>query len=162
MTPIDQLYLVAEIAAAILGFIAVFIALSKENGRFSESDRHFIQALVLSSILAIVLALTPSSLRLFFSEEVVWQYSVYLSIALGSIVSILMAWEQLHMSTTETRSVNWLWHVPPWGMAIAVMTSLAFAVVQDANYVEAFVISATLMIPLSLWCFTAIVFRKFF
>jgi len=42
----DQLDLVAEIAAALLGFIAVFLALSKSDGRFSESDRHFIQALV--------------------------------------------------------------------------------------------------------------------
>jgi hypothetical protein len=38
----DQLNLVAEIAAALIGFIAVFLALSKTDGRFSESDRHFI------------------------------------------------------------------------------------------------------------------------
>jgi hypothetical protein len=42
---------VAEIAAALLGFVATFLALSKADGRFAESDRIFIQAPVLGSSL---------------------------------------------------------------------------------------------------------------
>ena len=54
MEPFDQLDLVAEIAAALLGFIAIFLALSKKDGRFTESDRHFIQAFVFSASIAII------------------------------------------------------------------------------------------------------------
>ena len=58
MEAFDQLALIAEIAVALLGFLAVFIALSNKEGRFAESDRHFIQALVLCAALTIILSLT--------------------------------------------------------------------------------------------------------
>jgi hypothetical protein len=68
----DQLDLVAEIAIALLGFVAIFLALSRADGRFAESDRHFIQALVLGSALAIILALAPRSIILFVTDASVW------------------------------------------------------------------------------------------
>ena len=50
MNELELLGLIAEIAATLLGFIAVFLALSNEEGRFSAADRHFIQAIVLCSV----------------------------------------------------------------------------------------------------------------
>lgn len=89
MEAFDQLDLVAEIAAALLGFIAVFLALSKSDGRFSESDRHFIQALVLSSALAIVLSLAPRSFSLFAADATAWYTASILAITLGSLAILL-------------------------------------------------------------------------
>ena len=53
MEAYDQLDLVAQIAAALLGFIAIFLALYRKDGRFAQSDRHFIQALVMSASIAL-------------------------------------------------------------------------------------------------------------
>lgn len=46
MQQFDQLDLVAEIAVALPGFIAIFPALSKTDGRSAESDRHIGQPAV--------------------------------------------------------------------------------------------------------------------
>ena len=37
---LDQLDLIAQIAVALLGFIAIFLALPGPDGRFAQSDRH--------------------------------------------------------------------------------------------------------------------------
>ena len=71
MDEFDQLNLVAEIAVALLGFIAVFLALSKPDGRFADSDWHFIQAKVMNGALAIVLALSPRTFALFVGDTTV-------------------------------------------------------------------------------------------
>ena len=162
MNAIDQLYLVAEISETILGFIAVFIALSKNDGRFSEADRHFIQALVLASAIAIVLGLTPTTLMNYYDEDLSWRYSLYIGMIAGLVMTLLMAWEQYNMSDQEAQSVHWFWHVPPWGTGGISFIVLGNAFLQDANFMAAYVTATTLFVPISLWCFTAIVFRKFF
>jgi len=103
----EQLDLVAEISVSLLGFIAIFLALSKTDGRFSASDRHFIQALVMSSALAIVLALAPRSIGLFIADVSVWYVASMLAIVLGSLTMFLQLWQQLRMTRDEAAQIHW-------------------------------------------------------
>ena len=123
MDAFDQLDLVAEISATLLGFIAVFLALSRGDGKFSASDRHFIQALVLRSVLAIVLALAPRSISLFIVGDAIWDTALILGIVLGFFTMFLMAWHPLHMPREEAAKVHWFWHAGAWafGTATAVL-----------------------------------------
>lgn len=162
MAPIEQLEIIAEISAAFLGFIAIFIALSNEEGRFSPSDRQFVQALVLASALAIFLSLTPSTLFLYFPEDVAWHYSLMLAIFGGLLMSLLMGWVQWHMPQEESVKVNRLWHVPPWTIGFLIFILLTHANYTGNNIQGAYIAAVTLFVPISLWCFVAVVFRRFF
>ena len=66
------------------------------------------------------------------------------------------------MSPEESAKVNVLWHVPPWGIGFLIFVLLIYAAYTGTNMQEAYIAATTLTIPISLWCFIAIVFRKFF
>lgn len=158
----EQLGLLAEIAATLLGFIAVFLALSKENGRFSEADRHFIQGMVLCCTYAIVLGLVPDMLSRLFDATRAWDYSLYAAMTGAVIVVFLMAWEQIRMSREEARTVHWFWHVPGWAMGLVASLMLLLGFLDRAEIEAYYVIGLTLQIGIALWCFITIVFRRFF
>jgi predicted DNA repair protein MutK len=162
LEPFDQLDLVAEIAVALLGFVAVFLAISKTDGRFAESDRHFIQAMVLSSALVIVLAIAPRSLSLFGQDTAVWTISAILALALGSVTISLQARQQLKMSRDEAAQIHWIWHIVAW--VIAGLAALLFILaLLDSSKTTAYYISGvSTLIPLCLWVFIGVVFRRFF
>ncbi len=162
MEAFDQLDLVAEIAAALLGFIAVFLALSKSDGRFSESDRHFIQALVLSSALAIVLSLAPRSFSLFAADATAWYTASILAITLGSLTMLLQVRQQLRMSRDEAAQIHWAWHILAWALGISVAILFTLALLRSANTVAYYVAGVSLLIPLCLCVFIGVVFRRFF
>ncbi len=162
MEAFDQLDMVAEIAAALLGFIAVFLALSKTDGRFSESDRHFIQALVTTAALAIIFSLTPRAFSLFTGDANVWYAATILAITIGSLNMLLQARQQLRMSRDEAVQIHWVWHWLAWPIAVSGGILWVLALIDSANTAAYYVGGVSLMIPLCLWVFIAVVFRRFF
>lgn len=162
MNAFDQLDLIAEIAAALLGFIAIFLALSKTDGRFAASDRHFIQALVLSSSLAIILALAPRAISLFGAADTAWRSAAVVALSLGSVVMILQGRLQLKMSREESAEIHWLWHVGAWALGVASASLFVLALIDSSQIVAYYVSAVSLMLPLSLWVFIGVVFRRFF
>lgn len=162
MQAFDQLGLVAEIAVALLGFIAVFLALSGADGRFSQSDRHFIQALVVTAALAIVLAIAPRSISLFVADEVVWYAVSILAIILGSMAMLLQARQQLHMPREEAVQIHWVWHVLAWILAASSAILFILALFNGARISAYYVSGVSLLVPLCLWVFIGVVFRRFF
>ena len=162
MDAFDQLNLVAEISAALIGFIAVFLALSKSDGRFAESDRHFIQALVITSALAIVYALVPRSISLFADTESVWRMASIVAVTLGSVAMFMQARQQLYMSRGEAAKIHWLWHFVAWALSICIAILFVLALLDSTNTIAYYVSGVSLMIPLSLWVFIGVVFRGFF
>ena len=157
----EHLGLVAEISATILGFIAVFLAVSRSDGKFSAADRHFVQALVLSSAFAVVFALMPSALS-YFIEDGLWRTSLFIAGGFGFTITIIMAYTQFHMPKEEAASVNVLWHVLPWTLGTLATVAIAWALITRDYEIGNYVIAMTSMIGLSLACFIAIVFRRFF
>ena len=162
MDPFDQLGLVAEIAAALLGFIAIFLALSKTDGRFAESDRHFIQALVLSSSLAIVLAIAPRAISLFGHYDSVWFAASTLAIFLGAFAMFMQIRLQLQMTREEAAQIHWLWHVGAWALAVASASMFVLALYDSSQVTAYYVTGVSLLVPLCLWVFIGVVFRRFF
>jgi hypothetical protein len=96
-----------------------------------------------------------------FTEDAAWYYSLLVGISGGLIVSFLMGWEQWHMSREESAKINNLWHVPPWAISALISILLVYASYTGSNIREAYITAVTLTIPISLWCFIAIVFRRF-
>ena len=162
METFDQLNLVAEIAVALLGFVAIFLALSKTDGRFAESDRHFIQAMVLSSALAIVLAIAPRSLNLFNHDATVWKLSTILALVLGAIAIFLQARQQLHMSRDEAAQIHWIWHIVAWVLGGLSGILFVLALVDSSKTAAYYITGVSTLIPLCLWVFIGVVFRRFF
>ncbi len=162
MHAFDQLNLIAEIAAALLGFIAVFLALSRSDGRFSQSDRHFVQALVLSSSLAIILALAPRSISLFVSATAVWVISAVLALVLGAVAAAVQIRLQLKMSRAEAAQIHWGWHVGAWSIAIASTAFFVSALFVLSKATAFYVAGVSMQIALALCVFIGVVFRRFF
>ncbi len=162
MDAFDQLNLVAEIAAALIGFIAVFLALSKSDGRFSEADRHFIQALVITSALAIVYALVPRSISLFNDNGSVWRTASIVAVILGSMAMFSQARHQLRMSRGEAAKIHWLWHFVAWALGVSSAILFVLALLDSTRTIAYYVSGVSLMVPLSLWVFVGVVFRRFF
>jgi hypothetical protein len=160
--PFDQLDLVAEIAAALLGFIAIFLALSKKDGRFTESDRHFIQAFVFSASIAIILAIVPRAISLYGADEVAWVGASVLALCIGSLAIVLQTRLQLSMSREEAVQLHWLWHVGAWALALASAMNFLLALVNDSQVTAFYVSGVSLLVPLCLWVFIGVVFRRFF
>jgi hypothetical protein len=158
----DQLDLVAEIAATLLGFIAVFLALSKTDGRFAESDRHFIQAFVTTAALAIILSLAPRALSLFTGDANVWYSATILALTIGSLNMLLAARQQLRMSRDQAVQIHWVWHWVAWAFAVSGGALWVLALFDTANIAAYYVGGVSLMIPLCLWVFIGVVFRRFF
>jgi len=163
--PVDafsHLAVIAQVSATLLGFIAVFIVLSRDDGRFSESDKHFIQAMVLSGAYAFAVSLIPGTVSYFLSATALWMLSLGIAVLIGLASMAYQAWEQIRMSREEAAKIHWAWHLIAWGIGF-VMAALLFAGLlgwapPDAMYVT----SATLSVILALWSFIAVVFRKFF
>ena len=158
----DQLTLVAEISAALLGFIAVFLVLSNREGRFAESDRHFIQALVLTGTLAIILALVPRGLSFFVHGEEIWEVSLIVAMVLAAVNIPYQVRSQLKMSKEEAARIHWGWHVTLWGMGSLVIIFLVVGILGLADAMGVYTAATGFTVLIALGSFVAVVFRKFF
>ncbi len=161
MEVFNQLELITEISATLLGFVAVFLALSNKDGRFQESDRHFVQALVLNSSYCIVLGLAPRALSFLF-ESNFWTLSLVIAAIGGLVVATVMGWTQWHMSEAESSKVHYLWHVPPWGLARVITALVLAGFFYPENPHALYANAATVSVGIAIWCFIAVVFRRFF
>ena len=161
MDAYDQLGLIVEISATMLGFIAVFVALSGKDGRFRASDRHFIQALVLTSGAIIFLGLMPRALGYFLLDDL-WVVATWIGVFGSAVVMGVMAWTQLHMPSDEASEVNVFWHVPNWLISGFVVLLWLYSLISGTTPAGWFVLGTTLLVGISIWCFIAIVFRRFF
>ena len=162
MNAYHQLGLLAEVAAAFLGFIAIFIMFSRDDGRFAESDKHFVQGLVVTATSVIILCLLPRVLSLFFPEAAVWEICVFVVVVLGPIIAAYQAWDQFIMPHEEAIKVHWGWHVPGWTLTVFSFLFLIAAALGLLAADGGYMVAMTLLLSVTLWCFIAIVFRKFF
>ena len=161
MDPLSQLGLLATIAATYSGFIAVFIAFTKE-GRFQSTDGHFVQAMVLGTIGVIVMSLTPPVLSMMMSMEQMW-FVVTIFGIIGGVPSILyQAWQQSHLPKEEKSSLPIGWHAPGWGLGFLALAAFIAGLVSPGIRAGFYVAGVTLMLSVSIWCFIAVVFRRFF
>jgi hypothetical protein len=161
MDPLTQLGLLATIAATYSGFIAVFIVLAKD-GRFETADAHFVQAMVLGTIGVIVMALAPPVLVLMMPADRMWLAMTIFAILGGVPTMIYQAIQQSRLSKAEAVKVPLGWHIPGWALGFLALAAFAAALLVEGNRPGLYVAGVTLMLSVSIWCFIAVVFRKFF
>jgi hypothetical protein len=161
MDPLTHLGLLATIGATYSGFIAVFIAFTKD-GRFEASDGHFVQAMVLGTIGVMVMALTPPVLSMMMPMPLMW-LSVTVFAIVGGVPSMLyQAWQQTRLAKSETDRVPARWHTPGWALGFMALAAFIAALFFPDIRAGLYVAGVTLMLTVSIWCFIAVVFRRFF
>ena len=160
--PFDYLTFLGEIAVTLIGFVAVFLVLSNREGRFDAADRHFIQAMVVSASLSIMLAIIPSVLSYFAFDASLWTAASLVAAVVGLPVLILQLKIQFSMSDQEAAKIHWGWHVTAWTMGGLAYLLVVAGSTTIADPATMFVSSASLLTMLALWSFIAVVFRKFF
>jgi len=161
MDPLTQLGLLATIAATYSGFIAVFIAFTKD-GRFEVTDAHFVQAMVLGTIGVMVMALTPPVLMLMIPQPRMWFLMAIFGIVGGLPSMIYQAVQQSRLSKEEAAKIPIGWHVPGWALGFLALAAFAAALIYPGIRPGLYVAGVTLMLTVSIWCFIAVVFRRFF
>ncbi len=147
--PLAQLGLLATIAATYSGFIAVFIAFTRD-GRFEKADGHFVQAMVLGTIGVIVMSLTPVRALRCRSSRCGSTVTVF-AIAGGVPSMIYQAWHQSRLSKEEASRIPVGWHAPGWALGFLALTAsspgLAYGAIRPGLYVA----GVTLMLLVSIW-----------
>ncbi len=103
----DQLVLMAELGIGYAGFLAIFLAFTRQQGVFSPPDSLRVRAMLLASFLAIFGAIAPLSLVLFsIPETVIWRVA-----GVGFLVGqLLVYWNvaahQLSMEPGDRKNVG--------------------------------------------------------
>jgi hypothetical protein len=161
MDPLAQLGLLATIAATYSGFIAVFIAFTKE-GRFETADAHFIQAMVLGTIGVIVMGLVPPVMAMMMPVHDMWIVMTAFALT-GAIPSMVyQAWHQSRLSKEEVSRIPVGWHAPGWALGFLAVAAFGAGLAREELRPGLYVAGVTLMLAVSVWCFIAVVFRRFF
>lgn len=158
----QQLGLLASIAATYSGFIAVFLAFIGKDGRFAVSDGHFVQAMVLSTIGVVVLALTPPALSLIVSPAETWRGVTLFAIIAGLPSTLFQAWQQVREARDPSQRIAAFWHVPGWVLGVASFACFIAGLMNEAVRAGYYVAGVSLILGVAIWSFIAIVFRKFF
>ena len=161
MDPLTQLGLLATIAATYSGFIAVFIAFTKD-GRFEATDGHFVQAMVLGTIGVMVMALAPPVLSMMMPPERMWFVMAIFAIGGGVPSMIYQGMQQSRLSKQDALKVPTGWHIPGWALGFLALAAFGAALVLPDIRPGLYVAGVTLMLTVSIWCFIAVVFRRFF
>lgn len=162
MDAIEQLGVIAEIAAVFAGFIAIFIAFIGRDGRFAAADAHFIQAMVLSTMYTIAFALLPPVLLLLARGDAIWFEASLAAFLVSVPIGIYQTWMQVRMPGEESQKISLWWHVPGWALAGATALAYLGACFAWADPEGLYLAGNTLSLAIGIWCFVAIVFRKFF
>ena len=161
MDPLTQLGLLATIAATYSGFIAVFIAFTKD-GRFEAADGHFVQAMVLGTIGVMAMALSPPVLSMMMPLERMWFVMAIFAIVGGVPSMAYQAAQQSRLTKQDTSKIPMGWHVPGWALGFLALAAFGAALFLPGIRPGLYVAGVTLMLTVSIWCFIAVVFRRFF
>jgi hypothetical protein len=162
MHALDQLGLIAQIATTYSGFVAIFIAFVGRDGRFAAADAHFVQAMVFATAYTLVFALAPPVLSQLMADADVWHTSSLLAVLISLPIGAFQVWMQFKMPGEESQKISPWWHVPGWALAGATALVYLTAFLGWGPPAGLYVGANTLSLAIAVWCFIAIVFRKFF
>jgi hypothetical protein len=162
MNAMEQLNALAQIAATYSGFIAVFLAFVPKEGRFATSDAHFVQAMVLGTIGTMMLALAPAAMSLIVPERTVWFDMTLFALIAGIPSTGFQAWQQAREAADKSDKTPVFWHVPGWVLGLSSLACFIAAMAQPEVRAGYYVAGVSLSLAISIWCFIAVVFRKFF
>jgi len=78
------------------------------------------------------------------------------------LLTIMTVWQQLRMSRDEAVQIHWIWHFVAWSLGALSALLIVLALFDSTRAVAYYVAGISLLIPVCLWVFIAVVFRRFF
>lgn len=160
MESFSHLNTVAGIATSQLGFMAAFIGLVHSGGRkFDHFERHFIRTLAINAVAVIVACLAPGTLADAFPDSYI-QISIVVFFVAGVFAASMAAIDLVKSLSSEEDDPFW-WHAVGWAIGGAALFFIYFAYTGQAAGAW-YKLAATTLLGVPIWCFIAIVFRRFF
>ncbi len=106
--------------------------------------------------------MSPRAIILFVADELVWFSSTVVALVLGMTNMAVQVRLQLRMSREEALQIHWAWHVVAWGLGIISAILFVLALLDSTRTTAFYVSAVSMLVPLSLWVFIGLVFRRFF
>lgn len=140
--------------------MAAFIGLVHLGGRkFNHFERHFIRTLAINAVTVIVACLTPGALADAFPDNYI-QISIIVFLVAAVFAASMAAIDLVKSLGSEEDDPFW-WHAVGWAIGGATFFSLYLAYTGQSSGAW-YKLAATALLGVPIWCFFAIVFRRFF
>lgn len=140
--------------------MAAFIGLVHSGGRkFDHFERHFIRTLAINAVTVIVACLTPGTLADAFPGSYM-KLSIWVFIVAAAFAAVMAAID-LVKSLGSNEDDPFGWHAVGWAIGGGTVYFLYLAYVNEASGAW-YKLAATTLLGVPIWCFIAIVFRRFF
>jgi hypothetical protein len=108
------------------------------------------------------MALTPPVLSMMMPLDQMWFVMAIFAIAGGVPSMIYQGAQQSRLSKDDAAKVPLGWHAPGWALGFLALAAFGAALVVPGVRPGLYVAGVTLMLTVSIWCFIAVVFRRFF
>jgi len=115
----DELVLFAELGAAFVGFIAIFLIFARREGRFSPADSLRIRSIILASISVVFFSLIPLILtHAGLSGVTLWRTASTVAFIGGLVAGGVVARKHFALSPTDRVEVGMVHSVITWGLFV--------------------------------------------
>ncbi len=118
--------------------------------------------MVLATLFTLACALSPRVLAFLVPPASLWLVASILTFAMSVPIGLYQASAQLRMPNEESQKISVLWHLPGWALAAAAGVSFLIALTGWISAQGFYLAGTTFSLGIAVWCFVAIVFRKFF
>lgn len=151
----------SQTGAVFAGFMAIFIAFIRRDGRLERVTALRARSILYSSVVTIFAALFPMVLfATGLDEDASWRVGALLSALIGAGLSLEGARHQLALSPEEQKATGLIFNMVSWGIpAIALAIGISVAVAWLGP--EFYVLAVTLMLVVSALNFVKISLERF-
>ena len=159
----DHLSVFAEVAAAIVGFVAIFLVLVRGNERFPAEDAIRIRVLILAAFIGICASLLPIAVAETNLDEVlVWRISSAVFLLMLGAVSSYTAVRHFQLSNTARDNIPLTNLIIGWTCAVTASLLLASNLLQlpILGYSFSYTLSLLLLLCIGATNFYTIAIQK--
>lgn len=141
--------------------MAAFIGFTISAGRtFDHFERHFIRTLAINAIVVLFACLVPGALADAY-PRVFLKVSMGIFFLAGVVAATLAAIDLIKSWKGEEDDPFW-WHAVGWLFGIMTFVFLFLGYANPEKAGAFYKLAATTLFGVPVWCFIAIVFRRFF
>ena len=152
----------SQIGATFAGFVAIFLIFVRRDGRFSPADALRIRALIYTSLLVILTSLIPVMMTFVVGEDVLWQRSAQLALAIGVMSIVDVARAHAAMTKADVADIVLLHAVITYGLAFAAAALVAILAFGLAAGSALYLIAVMLTLVSVVVTFITLAFKNLF
>ena len=159
----EHLGVFAEVAAAIVGFVAIFLVLVQREEKFPAEDAIRIRVMILTAFIGICASLLPIAIaQTNFNEETVWIVSSAIFMLMLGGVASYTAVRHFQLSNTARDNIPLMNLVVGWICAAIAATLLALNLLQVPilGYSFSYTVSLLLLLSVGATNFYTIAIQK--